>query len=263
MGQSIYISHGGGPMPILGDPTHAQMITFMKALPQQLERPDAIVVFSAHWEQKTVHIQSGKAPELLYDYYGFPKEAYQVAYPCAGNPELAQRIKDLLDFNQIENQLDERRPYDHGSYIPLLMMYPEADIPVIQVSLNNNLSSSEHLKLGAALKPLMKEKILFIGSGFSFHNMRQFDMSGRHHPDPLNDAFQDALIHTCCEEQADEERWSRLEHWDTLPGARHCHPREEHLLPLHVCVGLASRPGEKIFDDVIIGKRAVAFLWKG
>ena len=261
MGQSIYISHGGGPMPILDDPSHKQMVSFMKALPDQLERPDAIVVFSAHWEEKTIHIQSGQAPNMLYDYYGFAKEAYEIEYPCQGHPELARRIKDLLEDNHIISQFDEDRPYDHGTYIPLLLMYPQADIPVLQVSLNHSLSPGDHLKIGKALRPLMKEKILFIGSGFSFHNMMAFNMTGRYDPDPLNDAFQEALIEICCHPKNEAEAWSSLDQWDQLAGARHCHPREEHLLPLHVSFALSSNPATKIFDDLILGKRATGFLW--
>ena len=165
--QIIYFSHGGGPLPILGDPTHEAMVTFMKDLPTQLRRPEAIVVFSAHWEENTVTIQSGETPGMLYDYYGFPEEAYQITYPCRGNKPLAEKIADLLSQSSIDCRLDPQRPYDHGSYIPLMMMYPEADIPVIQISLHHGLNPVTHLQIGKALRPLLEDNLLFIGSGFS------------------------------------------------------------------------------------------------
>ena len=261
-GQVIYFSHGGGPLPILNDPSHEKMIHFMKNLSPNIRRPEAIIVFSAHWEENTVTIQSGREPELVYDYYGFPEEAYTIQYPSKGNPLLAEKIAQLFDRNGIEWRLDDQRSYDHGSYIPLKMMYPLADIPVIQISLHHSLSPQTHLALGKALRPLLEENILIIGSGFSFHNMSRFDFEGRNVEDPQNNGFQDQLIDLCCHEINEEKRWERFINWERIPGARYCHPREEHLLPLLVCVGLSGSPGEKIFDDSILGKRAVAFLWR-
>lgn len=260
-GQVLYFSHGGGPLPLLDDPSHYKMIQFMKELPSKIQRPDAIVVFSAHWEENIITIQSGAKPEMMYDYYGFPEEAYTIKYPCKGNPELAFKIAKLLANNGIDSLLDDSRPYDHGSYIPLKMMYPSADIPVIQISLNHNLDPLTHINIGKALSPLLEENILIIGSGFSFHNMREFDFSGKNIENPLNDGFQDQLIEICCT-QNNEEKWKSLVNWESLPGARYCHPREEHLLPLLVCAGLSKGLGVKVFDDYILGKRATAFLWK-
>lgn len=147
-GQVVYFSHGGGPMPILGDASHEKMVEFMSALPEQLHKPKSIVVFSAHWEEAVVTIQSGQTPTMLYDYYGFPEAAYHINYSCVGHRALAQQVANLLEAHDIPCKLDENRPYDHGVYIPLMMMYPEADIPVIQVSLNRNLDALTHLKIG-------------------------------------------------------------------------------------------------------------------
>jgi aromatic ring-opening dioxygenase catalytic subunit (LigB family) len=261
-GQIIYFSHGGGPLPILNDPSHDKMIQFMIDLPTIIRRPDSIIVFSAHWEDDVVTIQSGSSPEIMYDYFGFPDAAYNLKYPCKGSSDLAKRAADLFLKSGIEYRLDEKRPYDHGSYIPLKMMYPDADIPVIQISLNHNLDPLTHLNIGKALKPLLDENILIIGSGFSFHNMRRFDWEGRNLEDQLNNEFQDKLIEICCGEKDEEVKWEYFIDWDKLPGARYCHPREEHLLPLLVCAGLSMNTGTKIFDDYILGKRATAFLWK-
>ena len=259
--QIVYFSHGGGPLPLLGDKSHTAMVDFMQKLPSQLRKPDVILVISAHWEETVATVISGEKPALFYDYYGFPDEAYSIKYPAAGNPALAQRIVELLSDNAIPTQLDEQRGFDHGLFVPLKMMYPQADIPCVQLSLINNLDPAAHIALGEALRDLMHENILIIGSGFSFHNMRAFSWRGENAPDDANDAFQNWLIETCSGEMTFQEPKQRLIAWKKAPSALYCHPREEHLLPLHVCVGLSEHPAQKIFDDYIVGKRAVAFLW--
>jgi 4,5-DOPA dioxygenase extradiol len=258
----IYISHGGGPLPILGDPGHKAMVDFMKALPGRFPKPEAILVISAHWEENTATLLGAPNPPLLYDYFGFPKEAYSIRYPCPGSPKLAARIAGMLEDHGIETSLDPKRGFDHGHFIPLALMYPEADIPSIQLSLIRGLDPVTHLELGRALHELMDENILVIGSGFSFHNLNAFFGSGGDEKDPANDSFQDWLINTCTSELGVDEREKRLADWAKAPGARHCHPREEHLLPLHVCAAMAGTPAELVFDDMILGKRGVAFLWR-
>ena len=131
----------------------------------------------------------------------------------------------------------------------------------LQLSLVRGLDPAGHLALGKALGELMAENILVIGSGFSFHNMRAFKFDGTNPSDSANDAFQDWLIETCTDTMPPADREQRLREWEKAPSARYCHPREEHLLPLHVCAGMADGPGDVIFDDFILGKRAVAFLW--
>ena len=259
--QIIYFSHGGGPLPILGDASHKAMVEFMRELPSRLKKPDAILVISAHWEESTATLLGAQAPSMVYDYYGFPDEAYEITYPAPGYPDLANRIAGLLNQNGIPARVDPQRGFDHGLYIPLKLMYPEADIPSLQLSLLRGLDPITHLALGVALHDLIQENILVIGSGFSFHNMRAFSWPGADTPDPANDAFQDWLIEVCSGPLPQEEREQRLIEWQKPPSARYCHPREEHLLPLHVCVGMAKKPATLIFDDHILGKRAVAFLW--
>lgn len=260
--QIVYFSHGGGPLPLLNDSSHDKMIQFMKNLPQKIHKPDSIIVFSAHWEEDIVTIQSGESPGIIYDYYGFPEAAYNVKYPCVGSEDLALRIAEVFRQSGIECKLDDKRPYDHGSYIPLKMMYSDADIPVVQISLNKDLNPLTHLSIGKALRPLLDENLLIIGSGFSFHNMAKFDFSGKSTKDPLNDDFQDRLIDICCINESENEKWQSFLNWESFPNGRYCHPREEHLLPLLVCAGLSTNVAVKIFDDYILGKRAVAFLWK-
>ena len=146
-------------------------------------------------------------------------------------------------------------------YKPDLYLHHRPDIPCLQLSLVRGLNPAAHIALGNALRALKNENILVIGSGFSFHNMRAFDWQGMGAPDPANDRFQNWLIEVCTGPLPQSEREGRLIEWEQAPSARYCHPREEHLLPLHVCLGMAEEPAKLIFDDQILGKRAVAFLW--
>jgi len=259
--QIVYLSHGGGPLPLLGDASHKAMLDFMSQLPSQLHKPDAIVVASAHWEESAPTLLGAQNPTMFYDYYGFPDEAYKITYPAPGDPDLANRIVGLLGKAGLSARIDPQRGFDHGLFIPLKMMYPQADIPCIQLSLIRGLSPAAHLALGKALRELLGKNILLVGSGFSFHNMGAFSWSGVAAPDPANDAFQDWLIETCTGSLSQAEREQRLLEWEKAPSARYCHPREEHLLPLHVCAGMADKPAKLVFDDRILGKRSVAFLW--
>ena len=259
--QIIYFSHGGGPLPILGDPGHKAMINFMTALPGQLKKPDLILVISAHWEEREATLLGAKNPPMFYDYYGFPEKAYEITYPAPGSLEDADRISKMLQENNIPSRIDPQRGFDHGLFIPLKMMYPNADIPCLQLSLLRGLDPSSHINLGKALHGLVDENILVIGSGFSFHNMHAFSWGGDEREDLANDAFQDWLIDTCTGDYTQEQREQKIIEWEKAPSARYCHPREEHLLPFHICQGMAGNKGRLTFDDRILGKRAVAFLW--
>jgi len=259
--QIVYFSHGGGPLPILGDPSHEAMVAFLLQLPSQLRKPDAILVISAHWEESVATLLGAHTPPMFYDYYGFPDEAYEIIYPAPGSPDLANRIAVLLQKSNIPAHIDPQRGFDLGLFIPLKLMYPQADIPSLQLSLLSGLNPTAHIALGKALRELNYENILVVGSGFSFHNMRAFSWQGINTPDPANDAFHNWLIEVCTGQIPQSEREQRLIDWDKAPSARYCHPREEHLLPLHVCIGMADKPAKVVFDDHILGKRGVAFLW--
>ena len=260
--QIVYLSHGGGPLPILGDPAHQALVDFLRRLPARLARPEAILLISAHWEEEFATLTGAARPPLIYDYYGFPRESYEIDYPASGNNELASKIASLLRERNIEARLDGERGFDHGMFIPLKLMYPQADIPTVQLSLLRGLDTGRHLDLGKALESLRSDNILVVGSGFSFHNMRAFSWGGANAPDPGNDAFQDWLITTCTHEMTPTDRERLLVNWAAAPSARYCHPREEHLLPLHVCAGLAQGPGKLVFDDYILGKRAIGVFWQ-
>ena len=257
----VYFSHGGGPLPLLGDPGHQTMIAFMRHLPEQLPKPDAILVISAHWEEPVPTLLGAENPPMLYDYYGFPESTYEIDYPARGHPALAARIAEVLETQNMPARINKTRGFDHGLFIPLSMMYPQADIPALQLSLRQGLSPQFHISLGKALRKLKGENMLVIGSGFSFHNMSSFFHYDPHRVNPRNNAFQDWLIDVITSNIDQSEREHRLTAWERAPYARFCHPREEHLLPLHVCAGLANHSGQVIFDDLIMGVRSVAFTW--
>jgi 4,5-DOPA dioxygenase extradiol len=259
--QIIYFSHGGGPLPILGDPGHKAMVDFMVKLPSQLNKPDLILVISAHWEESVATLMGAQKPVMFYDYYGFPEAAYEITYPAPGSPELASQVAALLSANNIPARIDLERGFDHGLFIPLKLMYPQADIPCLQLSLLRGLDAKAHIALGKALRGLKGMNILVVGSGFSFHNLRAFSWQSIDAPDPANEAFQDWLIDVCTGSYTQSEREILLVDWVKAPSARYCHPRAEHLLPLHVCQAMADKPGKLVFDDKILGKRGVAFLW--
>lgn len=249
-------------MPLLGDPGHEEMISCLQRIASIIPKPDALVVVSAHWEERVPTITSGVSPPLIYDYYGFPAESYEIRYPCAGEPSLARKIHQLLGDSGIESELDEKRGLDHGVFVPLKIMYPEADIPCVQVSLIGSLDPRDHFEMGRALGKLSGDNILLIGSGFSFHNMKAFFQPDTPESRALNHSFESWLLEACCNpDYSEEERMQLLDRWFDAPGARYCHPREEHLLPLHVCCGAAEGPCIESFELEIMGKKSSMYLW--
>lgn len=261
----LYLPHGGGPLPILGDKEHEKMVVFLNEIVSELGKPSAILVISAHWEEDQATITSGSHPEIIYDYYGFPAESYEIQYAATGHPELAKEVFEFLSESGIPAKLDDQRGFDHGLFVPLKLMYPKGQIPCIQLSLLKNLDPRKHIALGKAIASLRKKNILIVGSGMSFHNLKTFfkhDIdSGKE-----NDAFDQWLIETCTHaEILSAEREQRLIEWEMAPFARFCHPREEHLLPLHVCYGIACADtpiAKVVFNDEVMGKKVTGLLWK-
>ncbi|NQY26758.1 MAG: dioxygenase [Piscirickettsiaceae bacterium] len=258
----LFLSHGGGPMPLLGDEGHKEMVNCLQDIATKIIKPSAIIVVSAHWEEAIPTITSGAAPSLIYDYYGFPQESYNIKYPCTGEPQLANQIYSLLKNAGIDTNLDEKRGFDHGLFVPLKIMYPNADIPCVQLSLVNSLDPDGHMNIGAALQKLDYKNLLVIGSGFSFHNMKAFFESDINESKEQNEAFDTWLIETCSNSGfSEKEREIRLSQWDKAPFARYCHPREEHLLPLHVCYGIAQKSCSEYFELKILNKKSSMYLW--
>ncbi len=259
---ALYIFHGGGPLPLLGEPSHKDMVAGLQNITSLLAKPSTIIVISAHWEEEQATVTSGANPALLYDYSGFPQESYEIQYPAPGAPRLARKIYNVLNRSGIKANLTEDRGFDHGVFIPLKIMYPSADIPCVQLSLLNNLNPAEHIQIGKALAGLQEENILILGSGFSFHNLRAFFSPSTEAIQSMNKSFEKWLIKTCSSHDLSEkEREQRLINWESAPAARFCHPREEHLLPLHVCYGVAQTPARQVFALEVMGKQASAYLW--
>lgn len=250
-------------MPLMGDPSHDRLIDFLRGIKETIGTPSAIVLISAHWECAQPTITSGATPGLIYDYGGFPDEMYQLSYPAPGSPELASKVADLLRVGGFDPVLDPDRGFDHGVFVPLLLMYPEATVPVVQVSLLSSLDPAAHIEMGKAITSLAEQDVLILGSGFTFHNMNAFGPA--HSPsgtDPENEAFEAWLRETCTSADFDEtERTRRLVEWSQAPGAGWCHPREEHLLPLHVCYGAGAGPASQTFDDIVLQKRSSGYSW--
>ena len=257
----VYISHGGGPMPLLGDPDHDEMVETLIEIAAEVDKPSAIVVISAHWEARLPTVTSGKYPGIIYDYGGFPKEAYEIQYPALGEPILANGVVNALKQHGIDVQ-DEQRGFDHGLFVPLKIMYPDADIPCVQLSLVHSLDPDLHIQIGKALQSLNWENLLVIGSGSSFHNMHAFFTPDLQETRANNIAFDEWLEETVSDEALPEPvREERLVHWASAPGARYCHPREEHLIPLHVCYGMATKPSDKTYRAEIMKTQLSMFLW--
>ncbi len=259
----LYIPHGGGPLPLMENASQSKLTLFLQGLSARLQRPDAIVVLSAHWEATPVQVTAAESPSLYFDYYGFPPETYEYQYPCPGNPELANRVVSHLQSRGLAAEADTKRGLDHGVFVPLLLMYPDADIPVIQLSLNASLDAGFHLELGQALHDLGVNRLLWLGSGYSFHNMQALISKQDDAPDSLNIAFEDWLANTLTNESLSlEQRLDQMRHWQQAPGAAYCHPREEHLLPLHICLGLGNTAARNWFDDQVGGFRTSAWYWQ-
>lgn len=260
--RAIFISHGGGPLPLLGDPSHREMVSCLQRIAASIPRPDAIAVVSAHWEEPVPTITAGSTPSLIYDYYGFPPESYEIQYPCAGEPSLARDICQMLGSHEIDARLDEERGFDHGVFVPLKIMYPEADIPCVQLSLVDSLDALLHIEMGNALEKLANRNVLVIGSGFSFHNLNAFfapkNVESLQRAEPFEKWLQDVCANR---ELPESTRREMLINWRDAPGARFCHPREEHLLPLHVCYGVAQAPCTEVYEVTIMNKKSSMYVW--
>jgi aromatic ring-opening dioxygenase catalytic subunit (LigB family) len=234
------------------------MEAFLHSLPQRLpQQPSAILVISAHWETSGFCFTGAAEPGLIYDYYGFPPRTYELTYPAPGAPALAARAADLLRAAGLEASVDRDRGFDHGVFIPLKVAFPEANIPVVEMSLDQSLDAALHAKAGLALMALRDQNVLIIGSGMSFHNMRAygnpaFTAQSRQFDDWLAEAM--AL--------PPEQRSAQLALWDHAPGGRVSHPREEHLLPAMVAAGAGDDVGKQIFSDLVMETAISGFCFQ-
>lgn len=233
---TYFISHGGGPWPWMDTGgAYARLAEALARMPAEAGAGvRAVLMVSAHWEAPVATVQTHPNPPMLYDYGGFPEHTYRVQYPAPGNPALAARVRQLLAEAGIASAEDAVRGFDHGLFSPMAVAWPEADMPMTQLSLLHGLAPAAHLALGRALAPLRQEGVLIVGSGLSYHNLRAFHAAGR----AASAAFDAWLQQTMALGGAARE--AALLDWEAAPAARAAHPREEHLLPLMVAVGAAG-----------------------
>jgi len=222
------------------------------------QRPRAVLVISAHWEAARPTVNAATEPPLLFDYHGFPEHTYRLRYPVAGSPVLAARVQALLGNAGIETDSDGARGLDHGVFVPFLLVYPQADVPIVQLSLQAGLDPAAHLAIGRALAPLRDEGVLIVGSGMSYHNLREFFSAG---DAPMQAAERfDAALGEVVEQTLPAERDAGLVAWKSLPDALAAHPRPEHLLPLMVAAGAGGVDrGRRVYHDHLFGKALSAF----
>jgi len=258
---AIFLPHGGGPcffMDWSWGPADTWDATkrFLEGLAGTLPAPPkAIVVVSGHWEEPAFTASAAVAPQLIFDYSGFPEHTYRLTWPAPGEPELAGRVVELLKQAGLPAGLSASRGFDHGVFVPLKVAFPEATIPVVSLSLAASLDPALHLAAGRALAPLRDEGVLLVGSGMSFHNLR-----GYLRPEtPERARAFDAWL-TEAVERAAAERDSLLTDWRKAPFAAYAHPREEHLIPLLVAAGAGGdAPGKRIFSDEPMGAAISAY----
>jgi aromatic ring-opening dioxygenase catalytic subunit (LigB family) len=258
---AIYMPHGGGPWPFvdLGGFVDSREVSslaeYLRNVVGGLPRPPkAMVVVSAHWEAPVPTVMTSPKPGILYDYYGFPPEAYAIAWPAPGDPRLAGRVRQLLGDAGIATAEDDKRGFDHGTFIPLKVTFPDAQVPTIQLSLEQGLDPARHIAIGRALTPLRDEDVLLVGSGMSYHNLRGF----RHPQARVDSEAFDAWLQRAAVAEA-RERDAALTQWSSAPQARRVHPREEHLLPLMVVAGAAGAARGRIaYSDTFGGARISA-----
>jgi len=256
----VFVPHGGGPWPFvdLGFPRAEvdELAAYLRGLPAvSTVRPRALLVVSAHWEEPVPTVTTGARPPLLYDYYGFPPEAYRLTWPAPGDPALAARVRELLAGAGFVAAGDPSRGFDHGTFVPLKVAWPAADVPTVQLSLLRGLDPAAHLALGRAIAPLRDEGVLVVGSGMTFHDVSAFFARGS---TAVSERFDAWLRETMALPAG--ERDARLLAWEAAPGARGAHPREDHLLPLMVAAGAAGEDAAAVpYNGTLAGHRLSAY----
>lgn len=224
---TIFVSHGAPTLILEEKPARA----FLASLGSQLPRPKAIIAVSAHWDTDVPAVSLARKPETIHDFYGFPEALYRLHYDAPGAPELAERVARLTGAAH-----DPRRGLDHGAWVPAMLGWPEADIPIFQLSVQPDESPAHHIALGRKLSSLREEGVLVMGSGSATHNLRALVRGGDSEPEPWAKAFDDWLAETV--EKGDEA--ALADYRTQAPYARDAHPTDEHFLPLHVAFGAAG-----------------------
>jgi aromatic ring-opening dioxygenase catalytic subunit (LigB family) len=258
---SLFVPHGGGPCFFMKpgeepDPMWRPMRDYLAALIASLpERPRAILMVSGHWEEEDVALHFGDGQPLLYDYHGFPPHTYDLQWPAPGAPDVATRAAELLGQAGFATGTERARGWDHGVFIPMMVAVPHADIPLAQMSLRISLDPAEHVAIGRALAPLRDKGVLIVGSGMSFHNLRERGVRAG----PASAAWDAALVDAATDPDP-ARRAARIIDWEALPYARYAHPRAEHLLPLMVALGAGGDdPARLDWRGEVLGWTVSAF----
>ncbi len=262
---TLYIPHGGGPCFFMDPPQGLprdlwdRMGAYLRGIDASIgARPQSVLVVSGHWETDRPTVNTAPRPPLLFDYYGFPEHTYRLTYPVPGSPALAHRVRQLLAAAEIPADEEPERGLDHGVFIPFKLIYPHADIPMVQMSLNRNLDAATHLRIGHALTPLRDEGVLIVGSGMSYHNLRDFYSDDPRVVRTAQDF--DTWLTDAVTESDSGAREHKLMAWLQAPGARAAHPRPEHLIPLMVAAGAAGQDrGRRTYNEPLLGKPISAF----
>ena len=255
---TYFLSHGGGPWPFMKEQVGSAydvLEASLRDMPRQIGvTPKAVLVVTAHWEGSDFLLSASARPTMIYDYSGFPPHTYQVHYDAPGSPQVAERAKALLDAAGLTARLDHERGFDHGTFSAMYPIYPQADVPIVQLSLKHGLDPRTHVAAGRALAPLRQEGVLIVGSGLSYHNLRAFNAHGA----LASQQFDAWLRETMA--LAPAERTARLLDWEQAPAARMAHPREEHLQPLMVALGAAEQDVASVpyHEDKFFGALAVS-----
>lgn len=261
----LFLPHGGGPcffMDWTWGPTDTWKATqnFLESIAATLPAaPKALLVISGHWEEPAFTTGAAAEPKLIFDYSGFPEHTYQLTWPAPGNPALAARVADMLRTAGLAAATDPTRGYDHGVFVPLKVAFPEAQIPVVTLSLDQSLDPALHIAAGLALAPLRDEGVLIIGSGMSFHNLRGYFLPQTAERARAFDAWLTGAVGSPA-----NVRNALLARWRSAPFAAYAHPREEHLIPLMVASGAGgAAPGKRIFTDEPMGAQISAYRFDG
>ncbi|KAI5631022.1 catalytic ligB subunit of aromatic ring-opening dioxygenase domain-containing protein [Phthorimaea operculella] len=259
---SLFLNHGGGPYPVLREKDNVAFADFLTNVSQivDLSRLRAIIIVTAHREEDVVTISSGKHHDLVYDYSNFPPETYKYKYEAEGDPELARRVQDAFQAAGMRARLDPERGWDHGTFIPMMLINPAANIPILQISIHTNQHAQYHYKMGEILYQFRKEGVAIFGSGMSYHNMHEFRKASDNIV--VNEEFDDFLNDACT---GDLKKRKDILNWESVPGGLEAHPRwyADHLMPLIVNAGAGgSQPGRKVFESVFLGKfKMSGFIW--
>jgi aromatic ring-opening dioxygenase catalytic subunit (LigB family) len=249
---------------LFGPPENwATLADWLGKIGQRLPGPRAVLVITAHWEAVRPTVSSAAQPGMLYDYQGFPPETYRLSYPAPGSPTVARRVRDLLGDAGIVSDDNPQRGFDHGTFVPLMLIYPAANVPVVQLSLQRNLDPGIHLAIGRALQPLRKEGVLILGSGMSVHNMPGFRAPNAEHE--KNAADFDRWLTDAVTDSDPQRRNEQLASWQSAPGGIASHqPTAEHLAPLFVVAGAAGADlGRRSYHEQLMGLAISGFEFGG